>query len=280
MQRTVTGGLIRTLKNYYLRRFRAYGKDQLIAALRRLGVRERDTIMVHSSWFPNNGFRGSPVDFVSALKASVGEHGLLTMVSLSYHNESSAEFLARDIAMDVRRTPSRMGLLSEVFRRDPETQRSLSPTHPVLAWGRDAKEFLAGHEGSPVPFGPESPFARLLEREGKILLVDSSFASITFTHFLEDRLRDTLSFPLYEGEVREGIVIDYGGRRITVPTLVISEAANLARDEGVLIEALESAGAMARERVGNTRLERIECRAMTICVDRMTARKESFFVTQ
>ena len=201
------------------------------------------------------------------------------MVSLPYHNQSSAEFLARDVAMDVRRTPSRMGLLSEVFRRGPETQRSLSPTHPVLAWGRDAREFLAGHEGTPVPFGPESPFARLLEREGKIVLVDSSFASITFTHFLEDRFRSTLPFPLYERDSREGIVIDYDGRRITVPTLVISEAANLARDEGILIEALERDGAIARKRVGHTRLECIECRALAKCIDRMIAQKKSLFVT-
>jgi aminoglycoside 3-N-acetyltransferase len=265
------------LKPFAVRWLLSYEAAALVRALRRGGLRPGDTLMVHASWRPDNGFRGSPADFVAALKEVVGPDGLLAMTSMTYHNEGSAEFLRRDRPMDVRRSPSRMGLLTEVFRRDPEVRRSLSPTHPVLAWGRDADAFVAGHEDTPRPFGPDSPFGRLLERNGKVLCIDAPFATVTFTHFLEDRIRDSLAVPLYEPEPMDGIVVDAEGRRRTVPTLVLSAAANALRREERLVRRLDEAGVLRRGRVGNTRLLIMDCRAMTDCADRMVAAGDSFF---
>lgn len=269
--------LKRRLKSLLAATLWSYDGAALVAALRRLGVRDGDTLMVHASWLPDNGFKSGPAGFVAALQAAVGEGGLLVMPTMTYHNESSAAFLARGAVMDVRRSPSRMGLLSEVFRRAPGVSRSLSPTHPLAAWGREAEAFLAGHDATPAPFGPDSPFARLVERDARILLVDAPFSTITFTHFLEDRIRHSLPMPFYEAEPRPGLIVDYQGNRRTVPTLVISEAANAARREPRLVAALEREGAIRRAGVGNTRLALLEARAMVACVDGMLARGDSFF---
>ena len=107
---------LKVIKRNFIRILRSYDATDLIRTLRRLSINEGDTVMVHASWHPNNGFRGAPMDFVAALKTAVGPIGLLTMTSLPYHNQSSAEYLAQGRPMDVRRTASRMGLLSEVFR--------------------------------------------------------------------------------------------------------------------------------------------------------------------
>ncbi len=267
----------RRLKSLLVATIWAYDAAALTAALRRLGVAAGDTLMVHASWLPDNGFRGGPADFIAALKQAVGPAGLLVMPSFTYHDESSAAYLARGAAMDVRRSPSRMGFLSEVFRRDREARRSLSPTHPLAAWGADAAAFIAGHESTPAPFGPDSPFGRLVVRDARILLVDAPFSTITFTHFLEDRIRDSLAMPFYEAEPRAGVVIDAAGNRLSVPTLVIADAANAARREHRLVEALERIGAIRRARVGNTRLALLDCRTMVDTVDRMIAAGDSFF---
>ena len=267
----------RRLKSLLVATVWAYDAAALVAALRKLGVVAGDTVMVHASWLPDNGFRGGPAVFVAGLKEAVGPDGLLVMPSFTYHDESSAAFLARGGVMDVRRSPSRMGLLSEVFRRDRAARRSLSPTHPLAAWGRDADAFLAGHEATPASFGPDSPFGRLAERGARILLVDAPFSTITYTHFLEDRIRDTLAMPFYEAEPRSGEVIDAEGNRRSVPTLVIAEAANAARREARLVAALERIGAFRRARVGNTRLALLDCRVMRDTVDRMIATGDSFF---
>ena len=266
-----------TVKSWIVRAFLSYGPPKLHKGLRRLLVQPGDTIMVHASWRANNGFRGSPLDFIAALKEAVGRDGLLTMTSLPYHNESSAEYLSRGRPMDVRRTPSRMGLLTEVFRRDREVVRSLSPTHPVLAWGQDAADFVAGHEDTPIPFGPESPFGRLLERDGKILLVDAPYSSITFTHFLEDRIKGQLPVSLYEPEPMEGWVIDHQGQSLRVPTCVISKQANAARNEDAFFAALDRANEIAKARVGNTDLRCISCRSMLDRLDQLVTTGGSLF---
>ncbi len=264
-------------KPFIIHKFFSYDPDRLRAMLDRLGVVPGDALMVHASWLPHNGFQGRPVDMIRCLQAAVGEEGLLVMPSLTYQNESSRDFLARGVAVDIRRSPSQMGLLTEVFRRGKAVRRSLNPTHPLLAWGARADWFLAGHEEALEPCGCQSPFARLLELNGKILTIDAPFSTITFTHFVEDRIAPRLPFPLYETEPLVGSVIDYEGRRREIPARVISDTANRLRREPHLIAALEQEKILRRARVGNTRLLLVGCQAMTECVDRMMARGESFF---
>ena len=176
-----------TVKGWLARTLWAYGPDKLIRQLRQIGVTEGSTLVVHSSWLPHNGFRGKPADLVKALKAAVGESGLLVMTSLPYQNMSSAQWLASGKPMNVRRSPSMMGLVSEVFRRSEGVRRSLSATHPLLAWGRDAERFVEGHENTDRPFGAGSPFARILERDAIVLGFDAPFSTFTFHMYVEDQ---------------------------------------------------------------------------------------------
>lgn len=244
--------LRQTLKAAVVRHFLSYDSSALGRFLTGIGVRTGDTLMLHSSWLPLNGFKGTPAQFNTALREHLSPAGLLVMPSLTYHNISSAEFLAGGKPMDVRRSPSAMGLLSEVFRRNKETVRSLSPTHPLLAWGKDAEGFIADHEKSDRPFGPDSPFAHLLERDALLLCLDVGFSSITFTHFVEDRLQHTLPFPFYEAEPMIGIAIDKEGARHECPTRVLSAIANRQRRELRLIDHLTQAGKLRQKRLGNS----------------------------
>jgi len=270
-------GYKKRLTRFLIDNFFSYDQERLASALRRIGIISGDKIMVHSSWLPNNGFRGRPVDMINTLKDSVGSDGLILMPSLTYQNESTRDFLLRGKPMDVRRSASKMGLLTEVFRRNREVMRSLSPTHPILAWGKGAEEILAGHERQPAPFGTDTPFSRLLDAGGKILAIDASFSTVTFTHFLEDRIASHLPCPLYEEEPVPGTYVDYDGESHTVPVKVLSDEANSLRREEILVAQLEKEGIIHRRKVGNTGLMRIDCKEMTACVDRMAAQGQVFF---
>lgn len=232
----------------------AYGPDELVTRLRKIGVTPGSTLMFHSSWRPHNGFQGKPADVVRALKAAVGEGGLLVMPSMPYHNMSSAQWLAKGKPMNVLRSPSMMGLVSEVFRRSENVRRSLSPTHPLLAWGADADAFIDGHEHTDRPFGAASPFARLLERNALLLGFDAPFDTFTYTHFVEDQLEATLPCALYEPALVDGVVIDREGRSRVCPVRVLSPEANRLRREARLIEHLTRSGVLHGGRIGNTRL--------------------------
>ncbi len=270
-------GVVHTVKKAIARHLLAYDDVALRGFLARAGLRPGDTVMVHASWKPLNGFRGSPAQFCAALRETVGETGLVVMPSLTYHNMSSADFLAFGKPMNVRRSPSAMGLLTEVFRRGKGVARSLSPTHPLLAWGRDAEGFLAGHEHTDRPFGPDSPFARLLERNALILCVDIGFSAITFTHFIEDRLAHTLPAPLYAPEQMTGYVIDAAGQPIECPTRVLSPQANALRREERLIEHLDTYRTLHRGRLGNTRFLWIRAADLANEAERLVAGGGHFF---
>ena len=102
-------------------------------------------------------------------------------------------------------------------------------------------------------------------------------STITFTHYLEDRISPQLPFPLYDPEPMEGVIIDYDKREHRVPVKVISAEANTLRREPRLVAALAKEGIMRDKRIGNTRLLLLSCREMTECVDHMAARGEFFF---
>ena len=232
----------------------AYGPDELVTRLRKIGVAPGSTLMFHSSWLQHSGFQGKPADVVRALKAAVGEGGLLVMPSMPYHNMSSAQWLAKGKPMNVLRSPSMMGLVSEVFRRSEGVQRSLSLTHPLLAWGRDAAAFVEGHERTERSFGAASPFARLLARDALILGFDAPFSTFTYTHFVEDQLESTLPCPLYEPEPVAGVVIDRNGQPFDCTVRVLAAEANRLRREARLVEHLQQSGVLHADRLGRTAL--------------------------
>jgi aminoglycoside 3-N-acetyltransferase len=230
-----------------------YGPDELAAALSRVGVARGDTLLVHASFKFASGFTGSARDVVECLLGTVGEDGNLMMVSLPYRT-SSYEHLKGDPLFDARRTPSQMGIISEVFRRRSGVLRSVHPTHPVLAAGKDAEWLVRDHESFRAPCGPGTPFAKLRELGGKVLFFDAPFGTFTFIHHIEDLLRESLPFPVYREEELPGRVLDHEGRPFVVSTRVFSETSVATRKPEVLERRLRDLGLLRRERVGRTLL--------------------------
>ncbi len=255
----------------------AYDADDLVKALGRCGVTRGSTLMVHSSWLQYNGFRGKPADMVRAFKQSVGPDGLLVMTSMPYHNMSSAQWLEKEKPLDVRRSPSMMGLVSEAFRRSENVVRSLSATHPLLVWGRSAGDFVAGHETTDRPFGSDSPFQRLLERDAIILGLDAPFSTFTFTHFVEDHLADTLPVPLYEPGLLNATVVDYDGNTLEQRVRVLSANANSLRREYRLVHQLKRNKLLHQGRIGHTVLLWIRARDLLYGAKRLVAEGSHFF---
>jgi aminoglycoside 3-N-acetyltransferase len=265
------------IKRILLNSLWQFDGKRLAERLRKLGIQAGDSLIVHASWRTDSGFKGSPIEMIQALKRVLGPDGLLVMTSMPYQNESSRKFIQRGGKVNIRRSPSKMGLLTEVFRRNKETRRSLSPTHPLLAWGNDAESFLAGHEQALSPFGPDSPFQKLLDRGAKVLCIDAPFSTVTFTHFVEDRIAKHLPYPLYEEHIFQGTVIDEEKQEHKVPVQVLTAQANRLRREERYIAALEQTGAIRNAKVGNCRLLLLECRQMVEVAEAMYARGQSFF---
>ena len=103
----------------------------------------------------------------------------------------AAAYYRHKPVFDARRTPSQMGLLSELFRRRAGVRRSLHPTHSVCAWGPRAGELARTHHLAGTTFGTETPFSVMASiRTAIVGLGTDYFRCLTQVHAAEDLLGD------------------------------------------------------------------------------------------
>lgn len=250
---------LKSLKAWYAATFRSYGCAELLQALRALGVQPGDTVMLHSAWSREHGFRGSVGELVDTFVEAVGPAGHLLMVTLPYRN-AALDWLESGRRFDVRKTPSMMGMVSEVFRRREGVQRSLHPTHPIAVLGPDARRFIAAHPNCVHPCGPGTPFEEVLKADGRVVFLNVPIDTFTFFHYLEHLVHETLPFPLYTDTVYEAPVVDAEGRADTVRTHAFAREAIRRRRPERLYDALFAKGLVAERRVGATRLLAVKVR--------------------
>ena len=177
----------------WLSPFFAFGPSEFESLLQQLGVQPGDVVIVHCSFDRFEGFQGSLGDAMHALQHAVGSDGGLLMPTLPFSG-LAVDYAARNAVLDVRRTPSHMGIMSEIFRRLPGVSRSLHPTHPVAGWGAKAPHVLDTHRSARTPCGAGSPFEKLVEADGKVLLLGVDVRSMTFFHYLEEELEGQMPF--------------------------------------------------------------------------------------
>ena len=233
----------------YVRRWRAFGADDLLAGLRALGIRPGQVVMVHSSYDQFAGFVGKPSDIIRVLQEAVGPEGTLLMPTLPFTG-TAVEYTSRGNVFDVARTPSQMGLLTELFRRSPEVVRSVHPTHAVAAWGSRAAEMVANHHLARTPCGKGSPFARLLEHDGRILLLGVDIESMTFYHYVEEVIESGMPaspFTAAEFTLRSR---DRTGTIVVSKTRLFDPEMSRRRDLTRLVAPLRRDGAWAEGRLG------------------------------
>lgn len=248
---------LKRLVRVYHRMFFRFTPADLKRALLQVGIVPGDVLMVHSAFDKFLGFEGGPVDVVWALQEAVGADGALMMPTIPFQGTAVAYALG-DPVFDVRHTVSRMGLISDLFRRCTGVVRSIHPTHSVAVWGKRADEIIAGHERSNTPCGRLTPYARLLDHDGKILLMGVSASTMTFCYFAAEELEPRLPVPVLTRETYAMRWKDADG------TVRVSNVRLFARgidhDLRPLVAELKRRQQWRRGRVGRLRLALVRAR--------------------
>lgn len=182
-----------------------------------LGIRENDTLLVHSSLSSIGWVCGGPQTVVQALLAAVGEGGTLVMPAQSSDWSDPAEWENPPVpkewieviyeewpAFDPAITPTRgMGRIAELFRTFPGTVRSNHPQVSFCANGAHAAAIVSDHPLTPQ-FGLDSPLGKLytLPSTAKVLLLGVDYDSCTSFHLAETMLegmpRKSMGAPIEE----------------------------------------------------------------------------------
>ena len=234
-------------------------RTDLASDLRALGLRAGDVLLVHSSLSAIGFVEGGAKTVVEAILEAIGPDG--TLVAPTFQKGSEHVLVRTGVRFDVRTAPSEMGAISEAVRRWPGAVRSLSPTHSLAAVGPGAAALLAGHEQCRVSVGHGSPFERLVQGGGRILLLGVGHGSNTTLHCVEN----TGGAPTVCRECFEPVVIDADGREHVVPTH--PHMPGLKRRYERADEVLSAAGAQRQGRIGKALARLVEAGPMADCLN-------------
>jgi aminoglycoside 3-N-acetyltransferase len=217
----------------------------LAADLRRLGLVPGAVVLVHSSLSRLGHVRGGAEAAVDALLDGLGPRGTLLFPTLT---GSAADGPGAPPAIDIRRTPCWTGYIPETARRRAGARRSMHPTHSVAALGAQAEQYTAGHERSATPCDEHSPYFRLINDSGYILLLGATHESNTTLHCLEE----LAGVPYHlQPQITTCSVVDAAGVRHTVRNRL--HLWRWDRDFARVDAPLRQAGAILSGRVGQAR---------------------------
>jgi len=156
-------------------------------------------LMVHCS--VNNlapMYTDGPLDLLKMLIDFCGPQRTLVMPAFFFGDPKYSgvrETFTQLPRFDVRRTPSQMGLLSELFRRTKGVVCSRHPVYRVSALGPLAPELVRGHERAETPCGHGTPFDFMTTHDTLILGIGKPFEVLTHVHHAEDVLGEAFPVP-------------------------------------------------------------------------------------
>lgn len=189
----------------------------------KLNIKSGDTVFIHSSIDKLN------IDFpvynvLNILLEVVGDEGTLLFPSWHYSGRAE-EYLKKSFnVFNVKKSPSYLGLLTEIARRHKKTERSLHPTNSIVAIGKNAKILLEDHHKDIYPQGIKSPFYKMISHKAKIIGLGEKVVSLSFVHCVEDVMKGNFPYSSLTDKVYDAKVMDYNGNTLLIKTKAAHES--------------------------------------------------------
>ena len=231
-------------------------KEAFRRTLHEIGLQRGAIVFVHAAYGQMRSIRATPLEIIEILCQVVGDGGTVVMPSFPMRGSSQA-YLDRQPLFDWRRTPSRSGLLTEIFRQMPDTERSLHPTHPVASRGAAAAWLTSGHEHSHTPFDEQSPFHKLLQRNAFILRL-GRFDAMTFRHLADHLIQDQVPYPIYSDRPTSVRATGKDGKEHLI--LTRGHNPNITCNHQIVLDGMAREGLRRTAKVGRASLSLVRAR--------------------
>lgn len=158
-------------------------RQEIVQDLRNLGLRPGMTVLVHSSLSSLGWVEGGAETVIEALLEAVSPGGTVLAPTLTGTERDSPE---EPPVFDPASSACWTGRIPETFRVRPEARRSRHPTHSVSGIGPGTASLIEGHEYADTPCAEGTPYMRLAQTGGKILLLGVTHESNTCLHMVEE----------------------------------------------------------------------------------------------
>ncbi len=240
-------------------------RDDIVSGLRKLGLGSGDLVTMHSSLKSLGHVEGGAQTVIEALIETVGPQGTLLLPAFSFPLKSQEEPV-----FDVRETPSCVGLITELFRREYATHRSIHLSHSYAAAGPLARE-LTTHRLDITPCGDDSPLGKFMRRDGKILLLGVGYNSCTAFHVVEEQLK----VPYMTFEVKPKAKYRLDGEVFPLPSKIIARP--FPYDFTVMADEFRAEGVIQEGKIGEARATLMSGGRFMECVRRRLESDPGFF---
>jgi aminoglycoside 3-N-acetyltransferase len=171
-------------------------RSRLVDELQRLGLLPGEVVMLHASVKAIGWIVGGPDMIIQALLDVLGPEGTLMMyvgweedpyLSAAWPEEDRRRAYLEECPPFnpvVSRANRKWSILTEYLRTWPGACRSNHPEASVAAVGAKARWLTTDHPLH-YPYGIGSPFAKLCEANGKVLLLGAPLSTLTILHHAE-----------------------------------------------------------------------------------------------
>jgi len=161
----------------------ALRQDDIVRDLRALKLARGMIVLAHSSLSSLGRVEGGAETVTGALIDAVSPEGTVLVPTLTGTAQDGPE---HPPLFDTRTSPCWTGAIPETFRKRPMALRSRHPTHSVAGVGPATEQLIAAHEYCATPCAADSPYGRLAEMGGYVLLLGVTHASNTSLHMVEE----------------------------------------------------------------------------------------------
>lgn len=175
--------------------------DDLLHGFSACGFRQKDVVMLHSSYKSFGGVEGGAETVVSALQELTTPEG-----SALFLPRYGVEAWCQRHYWDTNETPGEMGIIPEVGASFPGARRTQHPIHNFQILGPWQHEYNFENRES---YGADGPFGLFHRRDGLVISAGVGWSdTFTFVHYVERAARAAWrrlkSF--------SGIYVDHAGR--------------------------------------------------------------------
>lgn len=235
-------------------------QQKLVDDLNKIGLQKGDSVLVHSSLSKIGFVEGGPATVVNALFEVIGQEGTLLFPSFPAKGRNKTH-LEEHPFFDIKNTPSQMGSITEYFRKLDKVHRSFHPTDPICAKGPLAEYYTNSHFGQLTPYNEHSPFRKLCDKKGKILMLGTTLnGACTNLHTLEDAVN--FKYPVYDSVEYEVKMIDESGKEYQMRTKVHNPDYSAKRNCDALKPMFEKEGVLVNGVVGEAKTMLIDAQKM------------------
>jgi aminoglycoside 3-N-acetyltransferase len=160
--------------------------SDLVNDVNAIGIKSGDVILVHSSLSSIGSVEEGAYTVIDALLEVIGPMGTLVVPTYPLKGTMLNICLRKDYIFDIKERPTNWGAIPFFFFNYEDVFRSVHPTHSISAKGKYAKMITESHHIGDKTYGENSPWAKIVELNGKVLGIGISLAPNTIYHHVED----------------------------------------------------------------------------------------------